>query len=173
MRLRLARVGPRGPLGAVRLMYVPIPFKVSEKISTLAARRAREGIQRRQWSTEAVASLHPAPAEGKVGVRTSRKYLMYQERGTKPRLMTELEGKTVPIKGRFYRVRGVGLPGMGYQDRKRDPIKGPVWRDQRWRHPGIQPEGFMKNAISQAILESRPTLVADCLRVLGGERQQP
>lgn len=151
------------------MTQIPIPLVVSQRISDLAARRAREGLQRRSWSRESQDSLVAAPAEGQVGIRTTRKHLMYQNKGIQPFLMTALEGKTVPIKGKLFRVKGVGLPGMGYQDRKRNPVKGPVWREQRWRHPGIRPERFLENAISQAILESKPNLQQEVMRVLRGE----
>lgn len=148
---------------------IPVPLVVTQRISELAVRRAREGTQRRQWSPRSRMSLVPAADVGRVGIRTTRKHLMYQELGIQPFLMTSLEGKTVPINGKFFRVRNVGRPGMGYQNRKYDSHKGPIWREQRWRHPGIRPEGFMANAISQAILESRPTLQAQVMKALRGE----
>jgi len=147
---------------------IPIPLSVSRQISELAVRRARESMQRRNWSQRAQGALQPSADIGKVGIRTTVNYLMFQEKGFGPFLMTSLEGKTVPIKGRFYRVKGVGLPGMGYQDRKYDPVRGPVWRAQRWRHPGIRPERFMQNAISRAILESRATLLDQVMHALSG-----
>lgn len=150
------------------MSQIPIPLSVAQKISDLAVRRAREGMQRRGWSPGAQSSLAAAPSEGKVGIRTTRKYLMYQEKGIEPFLMTALEGKVVPINGSLFTVRNVGYPGMGYQNRKYDAYKGPIWRQQRWRHPGIKPEGFMQNAISQAILETRPTLQAEVTKILMG-----
>ncbi|AVO24980.1 hypothetical protein KHQ84_gp040 [Rhodococcus phage Finch] len=154
------------------MSLVPIPLVVSQRISELATRRAREGLSRRNWSEAARASLQPAPAVGQVGIKTSLRYLMYQNRGIKPFLMTSLEGKTVPIKGKLFRVKGVGLPGWGYQDRKYNPIKGSIWREQRWRHPGIRPERFLENAISQAILESKAGLQEEVMRALRGEQER-
>lgn len=136
----------------------PIPIEVSRQISDLAVQRAREGLQRRRWSQTAQLSLQPDAGPGKVGIKTTLKYLHIQEKGFGPFLMTALEGKVVPIKGKLFRVRGVGMPGMGYQDRKYEAHKGPIWREQRWRHPGIRAENFMRNAIQQALLESRPRL---------------
>lgn len=155
---------------AVENVRIPIPLSVSEYVSGVAARRAREGLQRRGWSARSTGALQPAPAVGQVGLKTTERYLMYQNRGIRPFLMTSLEGKTITIKGAgVFRVKGVGLPGMGYQNRKYDPLKGPVFRQQRWRHPGIRPEKFMENAISQAILEAKPTLQARCIAALSGE----
>ena len=148
---------------------VPIPMAVSKELSELATRRAREGTLRRGWSPRSQAALVPYPREGYIGIRTTLKHLTYQNRGIQPFLMTALEGKTVPIKGRFYHVKGVGLPGMGYQDRKYEKYKGPIWREQRWRHPGIRPERFMENALSQAILESKHRMRSMVIMALLGE----
>jgi len=152
---------------------VPIPAELAQEISELAVRRAREGIRRRNWSVAAQESIFPNAKEGQVGIGTTLKYLWYQEKGTKPFLMTALEGKIVPIKGRFFRVRGVGLPGMGYQDRKYDPFKGPIWREQRWRHPGIRPENFMRNAVQQALFESRSKVRTTVMSALVGAEPTP
>lgn len=152
---------------------IPIPLALAQEISELAVRRAREGIRRRNWSTAAQESIFPAPKEGQVGIGTTLKYLRFQDKGTQPFLMRSLEGKTVPIKGRFFRVRGVGLPGMGYQDRKYDPFKGPIWREQRWRHPGIRAENFMRNAIQQALFESRSKVQATVMNALAGNAPTP
>lgn len=170
--MRSAAQAVESPRSLVDAMTnIPVPIEVTQKISELAVRRAREGLQRRGWSDKSQSALQPAPAPGKVGIRATRKYLIYQERGTRPFLMSSLEGKTVPIKGKFFRVRGVGLPGMGYQNRKYDAHKGPIWRDERWKHPGIKPERFMQNAISQAILETRPTLQAEVMKAISGGDQ--
>lgn len=155
---------------------IPIPLAISEQISNLAARRAREGLQRRHWSPRAQESIHPAPAEGQVGIRTALHYLHIQNRGFGPFLMTSLEGRVIPLRTHtgaimMIRVRGVGQPGPGFQNRKYDPPARPVWRRQRWRHPGIRPERFMENAISQAILETRPDLQHRVMMVLGGEEE--
>lgn len=158
------------------MTHVPISLELATEISELAARRAREGIRRRNWSTKAQESIFPKPSEGKVGIATTLKYLKFQDKGTKPFLMTALEGKTVPIRGQLFRVSGVGLPGMGYQDRKnksRYPHTGPIWREQRWRHPGIDPQNFMRNAIQQALFESRSKIKLSLTNALSGRPPVP
>jgi hypothetical protein len=145
---------------------LPLPEPLAAQIAERATRNAREGLVRRGWSPRNQSALHPVAEEGLVGIRTSVQYLMYQNRGIRPFLMTALEGKTVPIKGRLFRVRGVGMPGMGFQDRKYNPVKGPVWRQQRWRHPGIRPERFLENAISQSLLEFGPQLQGRIVRAI-------
>lgn len=151
---------------------IPLPLELCELISQRAAQRAREGIRRRNWSARAQASIHPAARPGVVAIKTDLYYLKFQERGIKPFLMTSLEGKVVPIRGQLFYVSGVGLPGMGYQDRKnktRYPHTGPIWRAQRWRHPGIDPERFMENAIRQARFETKPEVRRRLIQALKGE----
>lgn len=154
------------------MTQVPLPLHTAAAISDLAAWHARQGIKRRNWSAKAQASIQPIHKKGVVGITTDLKYLHYQDKGIRPFLMTALEGKTVPIKGKFFRVRGVGLPGMGYQDRKYEKYKGPIYRDQRWRHPGIRPENFMQNAVSQAIVESGPYIRQRLVKVMLGHPEE-
>lgn len=49
------------------------------------------------------------------------------------------------------------------------PHRGRVWRDQRWRHPGIQPQRFMQTAIEAAIKSEQPTIKRDIMAALRGE----
>jgi len=139
-------------------MREPISLPLSRVISERAVVLARQNMARRGWSDRTSQAIEAAPSVGHVAIRATAKHLMYQNKGIRPFLMTALEGKTVPIKGHLFRVKGVGLPGMGYQDRKNNPIRGSIWRQQRWRHPGIEPQKFLENSISRAILESRPML---------------
>jgi len=49
------------------------------------------------------------------------------------------------------------------------PHRGKVWRDQRWRHPGLQPKNFMRDAITSAIRDERSSIHADIMAALHGE----
>lgn len=92
-------------------------------------------------------------------------HLLFQERGTKPFVMWWAEGRVVPIKNTFRMAKGVGQPGWVNIDGKR------IWRDQKWRHPGIKPTQFMEKAIKQAIEENKYLLVREALaRRMRGER---
>jgi hypothetical protein len=33
-----------------------------------------------------------------------------------------------------------------------------VYREQKWRHPGLKPKNFLENAIQQAINEAKPKI---------------
>lgn len=117
-------------------------------MSETAVQRAREYGERRGW--KGTRYLEPIVASGTVGIKVTRSYLMYQNYGTRPYLMTSLEGKFVPMKtgGRF--AKGVGQPGWV-------TLPGGVkkFRQQKWRHPGIKPTYFLEEAIQYAIKKGK------------------
>jgi hypothetical protein len=120
-------------------------------MSEIAVGRAREYGDRRGW--KGTRYLEPAPGRGRVGIKVTRKYLMYQNDGTKPRVMYELEGKFVPMKGGGRRATGVGKPGWVTL-----PGGVRVFRQQKWRHPGIKPTHFLEEAISFALKKEKQDL---------------
>lgn len=74
----------------------------------------------------------------------SKTYLKYVDQGTRPFLMTSLEGKTVPINGGFRVVSGVGLPGVTSYTRNGVEVR--QYKLQKWRHPGIKPHHFVEKS---------------------------
>lgn len=147
-------------------MIVDLPESYTRVVSEAAVRNARQYMSYRGWTSGY--ALSPIAMKGTVGIQTELKFLMYQERGTKPFLMKSLEGKTVPIRGadglHFVRVRDVGKPGWV-------TLPGGVkkWRDQKWRHPGIQPTNFMTKAVQDAVRDTRPALASLMKTILGYE----
>jgi hypothetical protein len=126
----------------------------------------------RGWKSGHQLVPYPGPP-GQVGIRVSAKYftyLMHQERGIKPFLMTWVQGKTLPLScsvgdGPHFRRGGhVGEPG--YVD---IPHKGRTWRNQRWRHPGLQPKYFMRDALDRAIKDSHNDIKQVVMKALRGE----
>lgn len=117
-------------------------------MSELAVQRAREYGDRRGW--KGTRYLEPLVKKGTVGIKVTRQYLLYQNYGTKPRVMYELEGKVVPMKSGPRRAKGVGQPGWVTL-----PGGVRVFRQQKWRHPGIKPTHFLEEAISFAIKKSK------------------
>lgn len=113
--------------------------------------RAREYGDRRGW--KGTRYLEPAIGKGQVGIKVTRQYLLYQNYGTKPRVMYELEGKFVPMKGGGRRAKGVGQPGWVVL-----PGGTRVFRQQKWRHPGIKPTHFLEEAIQFAIKKDKQDL---------------
>jgi hypothetical protein len=130
----------------------PIPLEDAQKISDRAIVLARQDLTNRGWSQGSIESLVTNAKEGEAGIRTTKNYLMYQERGIKPFIMWWVDGRIIPI----HDSTGVHLvtgkePGQpGYVT-----LPGGVkkWREQKWRHPGLEPKNFMENALRQAIDE--------------------
>lgn len=149
-------------------MKVPVPHEMCERISARAVQLARENIQQRDWSEDSVQSLSTKASEGQVGIQTSLKYLIHQDRGIRPFVMYWAEGRTIPLPDgqggiHFVRAKGVGTPGWV-------TLPGGVrkWREQRWRHPGLKPKNFMSNSLRRAIEESRPELQQLLMSALRG-----
>ena len=153
-------------------MKIPIPQHLALKISQDAVRYAREEMGGYGWSDRALQALQPMPGEGVVGIKTTLKFLMYQERGTQPFLMWWVQGRTIPLACKagdgphFRRGSHVGEPG--YVD---IPHVGKVWRDQRWRHPGVKGRGFMQRGLQRAIEENQAMLKQYSRALLGGGRR--
>lgn len=141
-------------------------ISVSPEVSRVIAERAqvlvREYAVREGWSHPE--ALEAVWGEGFAGLRTTRHYLMFLEKGTQPYLMHSLEGRTIRFPdGSFRRVKGVGLPGFV-------TLPGGVrtWRYQKWRHPGIRPRKFMDQTIQQAVLENQGLIKGYILSALKG-----
>lgn len=119
-------------------------------MSEIAVQRAREYGDRRGW--RGTRYLEPLVQKGTVGIKVTRRYLLFQNYGTKPRVMYELEGKVVPMKSGPRRAVGVGQPGWVTL-----PGGVRVFRQQKWRHPGIKPTHFLEEAISFAMKKGKPS----------------
>lgn len=151
---------------------LPVPQTLTAQISNDAVRFAREEMSSYGWSSRSIDAIAAYPGEGLVGIKTTQKYLMYQERGTAPYLMTWVQGRTIPIGCKqgdgphFRRGANVGTPG--WVD---IPHKGKVWRDQRWRHPGIKPKGFLQAGLQRAIQQNQPAIAAWARTIIGGGRR--
>jgi hypothetical protein len=149
-------------------MRVSIPADKARKIAERATQFCRQDLQGRGWTS--ARSLEAYSKEGLVGIRTSTRYLMYQEKGIGPFLMKWVEGRTLPLGCKmgdgphFRKGSHVGEPGYVTL-----PHGGKVWREQRWRHPGIKPGLFMENAIRRAVEEAQSDLRSDVMAALRGE----
>lgn len=144
-------------------MLVPVPASITQHIAESASRESKSFATSRGWS--GAQAISPIWGQGVAGVQVQQTYLMYQERGTRPRIMRELEGKTIPIKGRFVRAKGVGQPGWV-------TLPGGVkkWRDQKWRNPGIKPTNFMRNSLEVSVKASRSEIMDLMKGLLGAPR---
>jgi hypothetical protein len=154
-------------------MKIPVPHRICRIVSERAAKNAREDVRSMGWSDKSMEALVPLESEenGLVGIRSKQKYLMYQERGIKPFLMTWVQGRVIPMgckqgDGPHFVTGGhVGEPGY-----VNIPHVGRVYREQRWRHPGIRPKHFMQSALDKAIKQSQPEIKQELLRMMRGNR---
>lgn len=150
-------------------MKIPISRGLANKISNDAVRNSRESMKGFGWSEKSLQAVSPMNENGLVGIRTSAKYLMYQEKGTKPFLMTWVDGRTVPIgckqgDGPHFR-RGSHAGEPGYVN---IPHVGRVWRNQRWHNPGIQGRHFMEESLIKAISDNQELIKQWGLSLFGG-----
>lgn len=153
------------------VMKIPHPRSSCQKVSELAVKKARESARSFGWSNKTIEALVPLePEAGRVGIKSRLKFIMHQEKGTKPFLMWWVQGRIIPMGGKgggkpdFRKGSHVGEPGY-----VNHPHLGRIWREQRWRHPGIKPKHFMETAIAEAIKESRPEIRQDAIKLLKGQ----
>ena len=135
---------------------VPLPVATAEAIARKAVTNARNDLFRRGWKS--ASAMHPYSAPGRVGISSTVNHLLIQNRGFEPFVMWWVRNRTVPLgcaQGdgphfRFGNPKAVGEPGWVDV-----PHKGKVWRQQRWRHPGLKPKRFMESSIKAAVRDSR------------------
>jgi hypothetical protein len=153
-------------------MKVPLPAVFCEKIADAAHQRCRIYAIQRGWKS--ADKLYPVSFRGIAGVGSSVHYLLYQDAGIRPFLMTALEGKVISLKDNtgtthFVHVKNVGSPGLVripgdpakpknllYTSRAARP--GLVYREQRWKHPGIDATHFMETALRKSVKNSKPMI---------------
>lgn len=146
---------------------IPAPEGIAAKIAERAVRAAREDVRSRGWKSSA--AMQPYSGAGEVGITVTVKHLMFQDVGISPFIMWWVEGRKVPLSckqgdGPHVRTgRDVGKPGY-----VNIPHQGRVWRNQKWRHPGIKPQRFMEKAISTAIRDSRNDIRSAIMDILKG-----
>lgn len=149
---------------------VAAPAAICDTIARKATQAAREDLRGRGWKSSG--ALQPFSADGKVGISSTLNYLLAQNNGFKPFVMWWVKNRTVPLSCklgdgphvRFGNPKSVGQPG--WVD---IPHKGKVYRQQRWRHPGLKPKRFMEKAISNAIKDSRQDIRKTVMDGLKGE----
>jgi hypothetical protein len=148
---------------------VGAPVELNRVIARRAVQYAREDMRGRGWTS--TGALQPYSDTGAVGISSTMKHLLIQNKGFDPFVMWWVEGRMVPITdkqtGKTRRVRGrePGKPGYVYI-----PGRGKIWRDQKWRHPGLKPKRFMEAAIAKAIKESKRDIRDAAMTILSGGR---
>lgn len=120
-----------------------IPRKVTEKIANRAVEEVKAYGRSQGW--KATNFVKPYARVNIWGIRLNGRYwLRYQNDGISPFVMYSLEGKTIPMNFGFRKAIGVGEPGFVNIDGDK------VWRDEKWKHPGLKPRHFIDNALAKA-----------------------
>lgn len=148
---------------------LPAPIELNRVIARKAVQKARENMRGRGWKS--TGALQPYSDSGQVGIRSTMKHLIIQNRGFEPFIMWWVEGRMVPIKdkqtGQTRRIKGrePGKPGF-----VNIPGRGKVWRDQKWKHPGLKPKRYLEASIASAIKESRRDIQGAAMDILRGNK---
>lgn len=151
------------------MTLVPAPADLTQRMADLATQNARQNLRGRGWKSSG--ALQPYGDTGQVGISSTVNYLLIQNRGFDPFVMWWVKNRTLPLAcnqgdgPHFRNGAGVGTPG--WVD---IPHKGKVFRQQRWRHPGLKPKRFMETALSQAIKDSRMDVQRTIMMSLRGGR---
>lgn len=153
------------------MVLVAAPAQLATVLSQFAVQKAREDVRGRGWKSSA--ALQPVSGQGQVGIRTTMKHLLYQNAGIKSFIMYWVEGRTLPLTCKQgdgpHLVRGKGAGQPGYVN---IPHKGKVWRDQKWKHPGLKPKRFIETAIASAIRENKQYIRAEINAALTGKGRE-
>lgn len=150
------------------MVRVKVPEELSRRVSNAALAHAKTSMNRRGWSEKTIRGLYIVEGAGIVGIASPDNHVLYQEKGIKAFLMHTLEGKRVPIGNRVLTVKDVGKPGFVKIPRAGGGPDQTVWRNEKWKHPGLKPQNILKDSLSRAILEEKKGIEDEILRRLEG-----
>lgn len=146
-----------------------LPYNTARKISVRAVEIAKQIAPRK--TGKGAEGLQPSYSDGTVGITTTPEtaYMLVQNYGMEPRVMEELAGRTIPIRGangsinfRTASPRTIGTIKVVARDED-----GEIVSKIAWRHPGIKGSHFIEQAIEQATQEwIRSAPPEEVLRVL-------
>ena len=135
---------------------IQLPPEVTHKISMRAAELVRRSAPKGPHNSRM--KVRATNQKGQIGVYfpPDAMHLVYLDKGIKPFIMKNLEGKTIPMR----------MPGGGIMFRKATNVgqRKVIARDEkghiafskiRWQYPGVSPMNFIQPAINQAIQEWR------------------
>lgn len=149
---------------------VPLPEKDARDIAVRTAQLIRETAPRGEKNSRRL--VRATWQKGAIGIvfPENSSHLLYLDKGVKPYIMNELEGKVIPIRGKdgklvFRRAKNVG----SWQVNTRNKSGEINNRRRRWRHPGIEPMNFVEKAMQQATREYAARLKGkDIMNILEG-----
>lgn len=137
-------------------MYVPLPSRYTKIIANRAlesSRKKAKALFSKNSTGRGMAAVYPIAEDGYagLGIPSDVKYILYQEKGTKPRLMTELEGKTIPIRGADGKIHYRVAKNVGAWVPMRDESGQIIGEKQSWKHPGIKGKFFLEDALKEEV----------------------
>jgi len=133
-----------------------MPNEVTKRISQRAVDIARRIAPRKTGA--GAAALTPTSQDGEIGIEIPSEvfYMKFQNDGTKPHIMNELAGKTIPIRNAngtisFRRATesNIGVKKIISRDNQGQIIKPKI----SWRNPGIKGTHFIEKSLRQATSE--------------------
>lgn len=153
---------------------VPLPEKDARAIAVRAAQLIRETAPRGEGNSRRLVRATWQKGEISIVFPEKASHLLFIDKGVKPFIMYQLEGKTIPIRGKdgrlvFRRAKNIGRTQITSRN-KLGQIRS---TDRRWRHPGIEPQNFVEKALKQAFQEYTAKLkgkdIMDILKDAEGE----
>lgn len=150
---------------------VPLPADVNRLIARKAVVNARSDLFRRGWKS--ASSMQPLYEDGRVGISSTVRHILIQNRGFGPFVMWWVKNRTVPMgcaQGDGPHFRFGNPDSVGTAGYVNIPHKGRVFRPIRWRHPGLKPKRFMESSIQSAIRDSKPDIRRVVMKSLRGEQ---
>jgi hypothetical protein len=144
-------------LGSGDIYYKGKMVQVSPAVAHQISLRAAEIIRRTapRGEKDSRRLIRATWQRGQIGIHVPPEamHLVYLDQGIQPRIMKELEGKTIPIRTPggivFRRAKNVGKPQVLARDER-----GRVnYTKLSWRFPGVEAMNFIQPAIRQAIQE--------------------
>lgn len=132
-------------------MSIPLPKRYCDDISTNATVTAYQRAPKK--TGRGAAAMRPNGGNGTVGIKfpSPYNYMYFQEKGTKPHVMHELAGKTIPIMtpgGLIFRKatkENIGRRKITTRDAKGRIVTTKL----SWYSPGIKPKRFAETSLRQ------------------------
>lgn len=133
---------------------VPLPEKDARDIAVRTAQLIRQTAPKGEKDSRRL--VRATWQKGAIGIvfPGNSSHLLYLDKGVKPYIMNQLEGKVIPIRTKdgkliFRTAKNVG----SFQVNTRNKSGQMRMSERRWRHPGIEPMNFVDKALKQAISE--------------------
>jgi hypothetical protein len=137
-------------------MIIPVPEDITFQISRRALEIVKQTAPKK--TGKGAAALLATSSEGSIGVIVPEDviYMYYQDKGTKPYIMYNLAGKTIPIRLANGTVifRKATAENIGKRKIVSRNEKGQIMTTKiAWRHPGLKALQYIEKGMEQAVSE--------------------